>query len=95
MASSACPMETMSRPIHPTSGKVNSAKSKSMILHNPVLWASRARLALIEPRELLAENYGKDLANSNRSRLLSESRARNLSSPEFVVWQQYGGRRRS
>src|SRR5918993_2445268 len=41
-------------------------------------------------RELQLENYGKHLANSNRSTPLSESRARNLSSPEFVVWQQYG-----
>jgi hypothetical protein len=40
--------------------------------------------------ELQLENYGKHLANSNRSTPLSESRARNLSSPEFVVWQQYG-----
>jgi hypothetical protein len=36
--------------------------------------------------ERLVENYGKDLANSNRSTPLSESRARNLSSPVFVVW---------
>jgi hypothetical protein len=36
------------------------------------------------------ENYGKDLARSNRSTPLLESRARNLSSPVFVVWQQYG-----
>jgi hypothetical protein len=35
-------------------------------------------------QELLVENYGKDLANSNRSTPLSESRARNLSSPVFV-----------
>jgi hypothetical protein len=41
-------------------------------------------------RELLVENYGKHLANSKRSTPLSESRARNLSSPVFVVWQQYG-----
>jgi hypothetical protein len=40
--------------------------------------------------ELQLENYGKHLANSNRSTPLSESRARNLSSPVFVVWQQYG-----
>jgi hypothetical protein len=40
--------------------------------------------------EPLVENYGKHLANSNRSTPLSESRARNLSSPVFVVWQQYG-----
>jgi hypothetical protein len=40
--------------------------------------------------ELLAENYGKHLANSNRSTPLSESRARNLNSLVFVVWQQYG-----
>jgi hypothetical protein len=44
-------------------------------------------------RELLVENYGKDLANPNRSTPLSESRARNLSSPVFVVWQQYGCRK--
>ena len=36
--------------------------------------------------ELLVENYAKDLANSNRSTPLAESRARNLSSPAFVVW---------
>jgi hypothetical protein len=36
--------------------------------------------------ELQLENYGKHLANSNRSTPLLESRARNLSSPEFVVW---------
>ena len=41
--------------------------------------------------ETLVETYGKDLANSNRSTPLSESRARNLSSPVFVVRQQYGG----
>jgi hypothetical protein len=40
--------------------------------------------------ETLVETYGKDLANSNRSTPLSESRARNLSSPVFVVRQQYG-----
>jgi hypothetical protein len=40
--------------------------------------------------EPLVENYGKHLANSNRSTPLSESKARNLSSPVFVVWQQYG-----
>jgi neutral trehalase len=40
--------------------------------------------------ELLVENYGKHLANAKRSTPLSESRARNLSSPVFVVWQQYG-----
>jgi hypothetical protein len=34
--------------------------------------------------ELLVENYAKHLANSNRSPPLSESRARNLSSPVFV-----------
>src|SRR5215208_2644614 len=43
-------------------------------------------------RELLVESYGKHLANSNRSTPLSESKARNLSSPMFVVWQQYGRR---
>jgi hypothetical protein len=43
-------------------------------------------------RELLVENYGKHLANSNWSTPLSESRARNLSLPVFVVWQQYGRR---
>jgi hypothetical protein len=43
-------------------------------------------------RELLVENYGKHLANSKWSTPLSESRARNLSSPLFVVWQQYGRR---
>jgi hypothetical protein len=41
-------------------------------------------------RELPVENYGKDLANSNWSTPLSESRARNLIPPVFVVWQQYG-----
>src|ERR671910_3882095 len=41
-------------------------------------------------RELLGESYGKHLANSNRSTPLSESRARNLNSPVFVVRQQYG-----
>jgi hypothetical protein len=46
-------------------------------------------------RELLVENYGKVLASSNRSTPLSESRARNLSSPVFVVWQQYGYEKRS
>jgi hypothetical protein len=35
-------------------------------------------------QELLVENYGKHLANSNRWTPLSESRARNLSSPVFV-----------
>jgi hypothetical protein len=40
--------------------------------------------------ETLIENYGKHLANSNQSTPLSESRARNLSSPVFVFWQQYG-----
>ena len=40
--------------------------------------------------ETLVETYGKDLANSNRSTPLSESRARNLSPPVFVVRQQYG-----
>jgi hypothetical protein len=40
--------------------------------------------------ELLIENYGKHLANSNLSTPHSESRARNLSSTVFVVWQQYG-----
>jgi pimeloyl-ACP methyl ester carboxylesterase len=44
-------------------------------------------------RELLAGNYGKQLANSKRSTPLSESRARNLSSPVFVVRQQYGRRK--
>ena len=34
--------------------------------------------------EPLVENYGKHLASSNRSTPLSESRARNLSSPVFV-----------
>jgi hypothetical protein len=34
--------------------------------------------------ELLVENYAKDLASSKRSTPLSESRARNLSSPVFV-----------
>jgi hypothetical protein len=34
--------------------------------------------------ELQVKNYGKDLANSNWSTPLSESRARNLSSPLFV-----------
>ena len=43
-------------------------------------------------RELLVESYGNDLANSKRSTPLSESRARNLSSPVFVVWIQYGCR---
>src|SRR5215210_2114614 len=43
-------------------------------------------------RELLVENYGKHLATSNWSTPLSESRARNLSLPVFVVWQQYGRR---
>jgi hypothetical protein len=33
---------------------------------------------------MLVENYGKHLANSNRSTPLSESRTRNLSSPVFV-----------
>jgi hypothetical protein len=33
---------------------------------------------------LLGENYGKHLTNSNRSTPLSESRARNLSSPVFM-----------
>jgi len=33
---------------------------------------------------LLVENYGKHLANFNPSTPLSESRARNLSSPVFV-----------
>jgi hypothetical protein len=41
-------------------------------------------------RELLVENYGEHLAHTNRSTPLSESRVRNLSSPVFVVWQQYG-----
>src|SRR5829696_709839 len=41
--------------------------------------------------ELLVKNYGKHLANCNRSTPLSETRARNLSPPVFVVWQQYGG----
>jgi hypothetical protein len=40
--------------------------------------------------ELLIENYGKHLTNSKRSTPLSESRARYLRSPVFVVWQQYG-----
>jgi hypothetical protein len=35
-------------------------------------------------QELLVENYGKHLANSNRSTPLLVSRARNLSSPVFV-----------
>jgi hypothetical protein len=34
--------------------------------------------------EPLVENYGEHLANSKRSTPLSESRARNLSSPVFV-----------
>jgi hypothetical protein len=34
--------------------------------------------------EPVVDNYGKDLANSIRSTPLSESRARNLSSPVFV-----------
>jgi hypothetical protein len=34
--------------------------------------------------ELLVDNYGKHLANFNPSTPLSESRARNLSSPVFV-----------
>jgi hypothetical protein len=34
--------------------------------------------------DLLVEYYGKHLANSNPSTPLSESRARNLSSPVFV-----------
>ena len=42
--------------------------------------------------ELLVETYGEHLANSNRSTPLSESRARNLSSPVFVDLQQYGRR---
>jgi hypothetical protein len=41
--------------------------------------------------EPLVKDYGKHLANSNRSTPLSESRARNLSSPAFVVWQEYSG----
>ena len=40
--------------------------------------------AIFCARELLVENYGKDLPNSNRSTPFSESRARNLSSPVFV-----------
>jgi hypothetical protein len=36
--------------------------------------------------ETLVETHGKDLINSNRLTPLSESRARNLSSPVFVVW---------
>jgi len=40
--------------------------------------------------ELLVETYGEHLANSSPSTPLSESRARNLISPVFVVWQQYG-----
>ncbi len=47
------------------------------------------RRSVYEP---LVENYGEHLANSNRSTPLSDSRARNLSSPVFVVWQQYGRR---
>jgi hypothetical protein len=43
--------------------------------------------------ELLVENYAKHLAHTNRSTPLSESRARILSSPVFVVWQQYGDRK--
>jgi|SRR5215213_1045074 len=35
--------------------------------------------------DLLIENYGKHLTSSNWSTPLSESRARNLSSPVFVV----------
>jgi hypothetical protein len=50
---------------------------------HPSAWGASAFCA----RELLVENYGKHLANSNRSMPLSESRARNLSSPVFVVWQ--------
>ena len=41
-------------------------------------------------RELQVEGYSKHLANSNRLTPLLERRARNLSSPMFVVWQQYG-----
>jgi hypothetical protein len=37
--------------------------------------------------ELLVENYGKHLANSNLSTPLSDSRTRNLSTPVFVIWQ--------
>jgi hypothetical protein len=44
--------------------------------------------------ELLVENYAKDFASSKRSTPLSESRARNLSSPMFVVWQQCGDQER-
>jgi hypothetical protein len=43
----------------------------------------------VEDKQLLVDNYGKHLANTNRSTPLSESKARNLSSPVFVVWQQY------
>ena len=41
-------------------------------------------------RDLLVENYGKHLAHTNRLTPLSESRALILSSPVFVVRQQYG-----
>jgi hypothetical protein len=41
-------------------------------------------------RELPVANYGKDLASSSRRTPLSVSITRNLSSPAFVVWQQYG-----
>jgi hypothetical protein len=39
---------------------------------------------LVLPRRWVVENYRKHLANSKRSTPLSESRARNLSSPVFV-----------
>jgi hypothetical protein len=58
----------------------------------PYGYAPEVMAAAFCARELLDENYGKYLANSNRSTPLSESRARNPNSPEVVVWQRYGGR---
>jgi hypothetical protein len=53
----------------------------------PYGYASECMASTFCVYELLVENYSKHLANFNRSTPLSESRARNLSSPVFVVWQ--------
>jgi hypothetical protein len=56
----------------------------------PYGYAPECRASAFTDYGLLVANYGKHLANSKRSTPLSESRARNLSSPVLVVWQQYG-----
>jgi hypothetical protein len=73
----------------PSPGRIPNPKGYILLCRmdvHPSAWGASAFCVY----ETLVETYGKDLANSKRSTPLSESRARNLSSPVFVVRQQYG-----